>query len=196
MKESFGKIFWGFLLVLIEIHLIVVDILPDPLGYFYIYTGIQNLIQFDKKNAERARLLSIILIFFSLPAMFIQNSSIQQIGEFTPLNGWSIYMTILGFAKLILVYYIFKLMLSIGHVLERKSLIKRTQSVFRFYMIVILTNYVLQSFMINLSNDLLMGLIIFIIVGSLIVEITFLALLRTFRNTRDPVNQPPNLELL
>jgi hypothetical protein len=195
MKESFGKIFWGFLLVLIEIHLIVVDILPDPLGYFFICTGIQGLLHYDKKYAEKARLLSLLLIFGSLPAMFIQNSSIHQMGEFAPMDGWSIYMNILGFAKFILVYYMFRLMISVGQELERKSLIKRTQSVFRFYMIVMLINLALQSFMMNLYSDLLLGVIIFMIASSLIMEITFLVLLRTFRNTREPATPSPNIEM-
>lgn len=195
MRESFGKIFWGFLLVLLEIHLIVVDILPDPLGYFYIYTGIQSLVKYDKENAEKARLLSILLIFVSLPAMFFQNTSINQMGEFAPMNGWSIYMIILGFAKFILVYYIFKLMVSISEELGRKSLKQRTQSVFRFYTIVMLIHFLLQSFLINLYSDLLLGVIILLVVSSLIVEITFLVLLRTFRNLRDPVNPSSNLEM-
>ncbi|WP_272914196.1 hypothetical protein [Bacillus dakarensis] len=36
MDQAFNRIFWGYLFVWIEIHLFVVDLLPDPIGYWLI----------------------------------------------------------------------------------------------------------------------------------------------------------------
>ncbi|MCH4887929.1 hypothetical protein EZV73_10110 [Acidaminobacter sp. JC074] len=47
MTSIYKKIFTGFLLVLFDINLGVIDILPDPLGFFFILTG---LMMFNKKE--------------------------------------------------------------------------------------------------------------------------------------------------
>ncbi|WP_404332506.1 hypothetical protein [Mesobacillus maritimus] len=43
LYEGFRKIFWGFILVFLEIHLLIIDILPDPIGYYLIFSGINLL---------------------------------------------------------------------------------------------------------------------------------------------------------
>jgi hypothetical protein len=190
MRESFHKLFWGFLLVLIEIHLIVIDVLPDPLGYFFIYSGVQILSKTMTIN-KKAENLSLALIFISLPTMFVQNNPVNELGSVALLNGWSIYMTALGIAKLVLVYFIFKLMLYIVKDRRPRSLFNSTNSVFRVYMIVMLFNSLVQSFWMNMSGDLLISFTIFILISSIIVEVMFLVKLRQFMKIKDDAGQIP-----
>lgn len=184
MKESFNKIFWGFLLVLIEIHLIVVDVLPDPLGYFFIYVGVQALAKHNTVG-RKAEYISLILIIVSIPTIFIQNSSINGLGHVNPFNMWSIYMIVMGLCKLVLVFYVFKLMLAFAKEHDNLYLVKRTISTFKIYLVVMLLNQFLQSFVMNLTSEAVTVLTIIMLISSLVLEITFLVLLRKFRDIED-----------
>lgn len=184
MKESFGKLFWGFFLVLIEIHLIVVDVLPDPLGYLFIYMGVHSLGK-NMTDSTKAEYLSLALLFLSIPTLFIQNQQLNEFPYGMSLNGWSIYLIVIGFLKLILVFYVLKLMVTIAQERDEETLINRTTSVFRIYMIVLLINSLSNSFFMNMTNNFLVPFMIFMMISSLIMEITFLLLLRRFRKIED-----------
>jgi hypothetical protein len=97
----------------------------------------------------------------------------------------AIYMLAIVIIKLVLVFFVFKLMLSIGRERGDETLIKRTSSTFRIYMYVMLISSFLQTFFININGDFLMGLMILMIVSSMIMEITFLVLLRRYRKLDD-----------
>ncbi|MCM3651395.1 hypothetical protein [Metabacillus litoralis] len=115
MNQAFNRIFWGYLFVLIEIHIIVIDILADPVGYYLIFSGITMLLK-NFPIAHKARKLSFALIFISIPSVFIQqNAGINQLEQLSFLSGWSLYMIVLDLVKLILVFYIFQLIMTIVH---------------------------------------------------------------------------------
>jgi hypothetical protein len=191
MKESFGKLFWGFFLVLIEIHLIVVDVLPDPLGYLFIYMGVHSLGK-NMSASTKAEYLSLALLFLSIPTLFIQNQQLNEFAYGMTLNGWSIYLIIIGFLKLILVFYVLKVMVAIAQERGEVALFKRTNSVFRIYMIVMLISSLSHSFFMNMTNNFLVPFMIFMMISSLIMEITFLVLIRRFKKIEDapPENNP------
>lgn len=184
MKNNFSKIFWGFILVLVEFHFVAIDVLPDPLGYFFIYVGVHAL---SKNHAigKKASFLALLLVFISLPTIFIQNSQVSEVGHSAPFDMLAIYMLAIGLIKLVLVLFVFKLMISICDERGNEALAKRTSSTFRIYMIVMLISSFLQTFFINISGDFLMGLMILLIISSMIMEITFLVLLRKFRKLDD-----------
>ncbi|HYK71965.1 MAG TPA: hypothetical protein VEV44_02375, partial [Pseudoneobacillus sp.] len=134
---------------------------------------------------------SLILIILSIPTIFIQNSSINEIELVNPLNVWSIYMIFIGLCKLILVFFVFKLMLEIANENEDLNLIKRTTITFNIYIVVMLFNQIVQSFMMNMTRDILTALTLFMLISSFILEITFLVLLRKFRNMENRNNGNP-----
>lgn len=66
MKVGFNRIFWGLLFVLFDIRINSIDLfLPDFVGYILIASGLGLLAPHDKWF-RRARVLAIIMIFFSL----------------------------------------------------------------------------------------------------------------------------------
>lgn len=66
MKVGFNRIFWGLLFVVLDIRIDSIDLfLPDFVGYILIASGLGLLAPHDKWF-RRARVMAIIMIFFSL----------------------------------------------------------------------------------------------------------------------------------
>lgn len=66
MRAGFLRIFWGLLLVVLDIRMDSIDIfLPDFVGYILIVSGLTALAPHDKWF-RRARLIAFIMIFVSL----------------------------------------------------------------------------------------------------------------------------------
>ncbi|WP_174731562.1 hypothetical protein [Mesobacillus harenae] len=196
MRNSFSKLFWGFILVLIEIHLIVVDILPDPLGYLLIFWGVQSAATEDPAG-KKAKTLALILMFVSLPTIFIQqNQTANEFGQLAPIDGWAFYMHAIGLLKLVLVFFVFKMMISIVKERGESDLVSRTSTTLLVYMIVMLCNSFLQTFTMNMGSNMLLGLIFIIVSSSMIMEIVFLVLLRRFMKIQDePDNESHSIEI-
>ncbi|MGP4081251.1 hypothetical protein ACTWQL_15190 [Pseudalkalibacillus sp. R45] len=179
MKESFTKIFTGFLLVFLEIHIVAFDILPDPLGYFLIYLGLER-ISSEYKVGNLSRIFAMILFALSLPTVFIQQTN-NEITGLTANDGWPIYMSALGIGKLILVFYVFQVMLQLARHYGDEAIFKRTQLTFKVYIIAMLIVTSVEPFLMNLGTNIGIGIGILLIVVSLIMEIVFLVLLHKFR---------------
>jgi hypothetical protein len=66
MKVGFKRIFWGLLFVVLDVRINSIDLfLPDFVGYILIVSGLGLLAPHDKWF-RRARVMAIIMIFFSL----------------------------------------------------------------------------------------------------------------------------------
>ena len=76
----FKKLFWGFLFVFLEIH-IIIDILPDPIGYFMIFSGLILLLKNipDSKPGKHAMRWAQALIILSIPSVFLSQNEINQL---------------------------------------------------------------------------------------------------------------------
>lgn len=177
MNPAFKKIFWGFIFVLIEIH-IFIDFLPEPVGYFLIFSG-ASLLAEDFKMGHIAKNLSIVLLIFSIPSVFIQNNV-----EFPIVSLWYIYFLMMQLGKIILVFYIFKLIMEFVKEHGDKRIIERSSKTFTIYLITMLTLQIMHSFLINFSNDAAVALTVFSIVVALIMEIVFLVLIRAVGKQR------------
>lgn len=181
MSEAFGKIFWGYLLVLFEIHIFVIDILPEPVGYYLIFSGIRLLLQ-DFPVGKKATNIALALIFISIPTVFVQqNTGIDQLGQLPFLSGWPLYMTVLGVIKLILVFYIFQLIMTIVQKHRDFYLVNRSTKTFYTYIIVMVLTLIVHSFSINFSMDQFMVITVISIAVGFIMEIVFLVLLKRMR---------------
>lgn len=181
MSEAFKKIFWGYLVVLIEIHFLVIDIFPDPLGYYLIFSGISMLLN-DFPIGSKAKNMALVLIFISIPTVFIeQNAGADQLGQIPFLSGWPLYMTVYGVLKLILVFYIFQLIMAIVREHGDFALTDRSTKTFYTYMIVMILTMIVHSFSINFSTDQFLVVTIISLVVGFIMEIVFLVLLRKMR---------------
>ncbi len=179
MKQVFTKMFLGFLFVLVEIHIIAFDILPDPLGYFFIYLALEKIWS-EYKMRNRSRLVAIILFAFSLPTIFVQQSNDDITGAITS-DGWQLYMSALGIGKLILVFYVFQIMIKLAQKFGDEETLKKTEKTSKVYIIAMLIVSCMQPFLMNLDSDIGTGAGLVLIGVGLIMDIVLLILLFRFR---------------
>ncbi|MFC0189547.1 hypothetical protein ACFFJY_14680 [Fictibacillus aquaticus] len=173
MSAGFHKIFWGFLLVFLKIHIVNVDILPDPLGYFLIFQGIKILLMDGSGDGKRAKWIAAGLIFLSIPSVFMWNNAGEQ-----PAMLVQLYGTALSLLKLVLVFHVFRMVLEIAIRHGQSELKKRVASTFNTYMAVLLPVTIAESFLMNMSGDWLTAVSIVLIIAAVVMEIVFLVLLR------------------
>ncbi|MBY0098593.1 hypothetical protein [Mesobacillus maritimus] len=178
LYEGFRKIFWGFILVFVEIHLMVIDILPDPIGYYLIFSGVHlvnNYFGFNNKGKH----VALGLVFLSLPTLFIQNQSVIQ------MSASSIYLSLIGILNLVLAFYLFQLMVSISKQREDNPLHQRTTTTFIIYMVTMFFLTFLEAFSINMTEGTMMWFIVFSAIFGLVINIFFLALLLKYSKLSD-----------
>lgn len=184
LYDGFRKIFWGFILVFLEIHIIAIDILPDPVGYYLILSGL-NLLKSRYHLDVKANYVAILLVLVSIPTVFLQNNAMNQLGSASLITGWSIYMSVIGILNLVLAYFIFQVMISIATKREDDYLQRRTTNTFKAYMIIMLLITFFESFAMNMTRDLLMGYVTISAIFGLIMNITFLVLISRFSKVDD-----------
>ena len=172
MKTALNLLFWGYFLVLLRFE-IVIDVLPDPLGYFLIALGSYRLHK-SYPVANRAGNLATMMIFISLPTVFV------DVGKAVDF-GWSTYAIALLFLKLMLVYFLFLILKCIAKDFGEKSLIERTNKVYTLYINLNLIMLAFTSFSMNLSVHFWDSVGFILMIVSLIMEIIFLVLIRTIR---------------
>lgn len=174
MRNGFKQLIIGFLFVLIKIH-IVVDLLPDFLGYIFIYNGIKQIATLSSQSYERLKVLSIILTVVSVPNFFLNDQIIQH-------SGWfSYYPICLSLLKVILVYFLFDLLRGVAKLLPSNEALLATNRMYTWYMSIILGILFFQSILMNISINIELSISIIIIVLDLIVEIAFLIYLRNMQ---------------
>jgi len=174
MRNGFKQLFIGFLLVFIKIH-IIVDLFPDFIGYIFIYNGIKQIATISSQSYESLKVLSIILVVVSLPNFFMSDQFIQQISWLT------YYPTLLSLLKVILVYFLFELLREVAKLLPSNSALLSTNRMFYWYMTVTLSSLFIQSFLMNVTMDVMLPASILLIFLYLIVEISFLVYLNNIR---------------
>ncbi|QUG43203.1 hypothetical protein KD050_08280 [Psychrobacillus sp. INOP01] len=174
MKQGFQQLFIGFLFVFLKIQ-IIVDILPDFIGYIFIYNGIKQISTLSNQSYDKLKTLCIVLAIISVPNFFLNDQMIQQI-------EWLIYYpSLLNLIKIVLVYYLFDLLRVVAKLLPTEEAIYRTNRIFSWYMVVTLSTLLTQSFLMNISMDISIQLMIIVIVASFIIEIAFLVYLRNIQ---------------
>ncbi|WP_010098766.1 hypothetical protein [Ornithinibacillus scapharcae] len=177
MGSAFRKIFWGYLLVFLEVHFIFIDVLPDPVGYFLIYSGVSSLVS-DYPIGNRAKNWALLLMILSIPSVFISQNDMNEVQY---LTAWSIYESIMGLLKIILVFYVFQLMLAISNRLAVTELNDWTRKFSTFYLVIMLGIQLFGWIGMNIPTDFLLTIVIILVIGSLVLEIMLLFLIHKYK---------------
>lgn len=181
--SAFTKIFWGFLLVFLDIRLFMpIDLFADPIGYFLIFSGVHLLVN-DFPIGRKAKYLSITLSILSIPTLFYDKVD-AGVGEYFSYLNW--YLSALGLAHYILIFFVFQLIVEIANRSKNENLIRRSSTTFIAFFIVTFVIYLWTTFAINLpmhSNWVISVSTLLLIIG-FIMGILFLTLLWSTRNVR------------
>lgn len=174
MRQGFQQLIIGFLFVFLKIQLIV-DILPDFIGYIFIYNGIKQIATLSTQSYGKLKVVCFVLTIISFPNFFLNDQMFQQI-------EWiKYYPSLLILGKIILVYYLFTLLHVVVKLLPTEEAFYRTNRMFSWYIIVTLGTLLTQSFLMNIPMDISITLMIIVNVTSFIIEISFLVYLRNIQ---------------
>ncbi|MEH7122630.1 hypothetical protein V7127_05195 [Bacillus sp. JJ1773] len=181
IPSSINKVFWGLILVLIDINIIIIDILPDFIGYFIIVSSLKQLLTYSS-HFSKARGLSICLALLSLVTIF-QGPPIPM-DEFS-LSNLSLFLMFIssvhGILHLFMVYYA---LLGFIEMAEQEGFMLFAKSAKKgmfIYVIGTFASLAAIPFFMNVNDSEGFLIIGFSIVTTIIMEIIILVLLRQFR---------------
>lgn len=184
MANSFNKLFWGFLIVILDFRINTFDIIIDTVGYFIVVSALSALSS-HSKSFEKAKHIAIVLALLSIPTIIELGTTINLDQGFVPtsmLIGTLLYGTILGLLHLIVAYEIFSGMLDLSRQLNFEKLSKRVKNKSRFYIIISFITLSLAPLVFNIGDSVGMYMVVGIGIASFIVELIFIFLIREFRN--------------
>jgi hypothetical protein len=64
-RAAFQKLFWGFLLIMLDIRIQGIDILPDVIGYYFFYSGMTMLAS-ESEHFQKGTSYAIIMMVLSV----------------------------------------------------------------------------------------------------------------------------------
>ena len=150
---AYNKLFWGFVFVFIRINIGNLDLLPNFIGYFLIYNGVNTLISQHRafNNARVPALLMCILsikdVYKARPQYFLDTSIITK-------NILWIFYDEIGF--IIMFYIVFCVVRAIYLLAEERELeelSKNAKNYWRAYFITASASSIINPFLLNLSKD-------------------------------------------
>ncbi|KAB2328541.1 hypothetical protein F7731_25295 [Cytobacillus depressus] len=186
---SINKIFWGLIIVLVDINIVYFDILPDFIGYIIIASGLSHL-QTYSPYFSKAKIFSIILTVFSLVTIF-QGPSIP-LEEFQPSKKIFliiVFSTILGLLHLALIYFIVRGLIEMAEQEGFIRLSEMAQKRLYIYIIGTLVPMAAYPFVLNVDDSEAFFIFVISIVITVIIEITILVLIRVFKNRFQVIDQ-------
>lgn len=179
--KGYKRLFWGMLIISFNINLGFINILPDFLGYNFIYSGLCTLSS-QHKLYEKGKIPAIILIFLTLkdiwhdPSSNILTSQIYNLGLITLLIG-----TVVIIIRIYLIYILCKSIYELCIERELIKLIDNIISSWRFYFVVSLLYLFYIPFSINLYSQVR---IIFVIIVGIIQTIAAICVELVFKDCK------------
>src|SRR5690554_4716551 len=160
MVAAFRKIFWGYLITLIDIHIIIFDFFPDPIGFWLIYSGISQITE-ELSVGKGAKFAAMAFIFTSVPTVFIrvETTPFSLSGSYQ-FSGWTIYLLIYHLLIIILIYYLFQVFIELTNKYKLENLQSSSITISAGYIFILLFGELLNSFSMNFNS--LIGLQIFV----------------------------------
>ena len=174
MKKGFKQLITGFLFIFLNIQ-IVVDLLPDFIGYIFIYNGIKQIANLSNQSYETLKKLCITLAILSVPNFFLNGQMMQQI------EWLKYYPSLLTLVNIVLVYYLFVLLRAVVTLLPTDEALYRTNRMFSWYMVVTLSTLFIQSFLMNIPLNMSFLLMIIVIIASFIIQVSLLVYLHNIQ---------------
>lgn len=178
MDELFKKILLGYLFIIFEIHIIFVDILPEPVGYYWIYMSLASLEKMYNLSNKGSK-VAILLTILSIPSMFIQRNNQGTDLLFNQFSNY--YQPILAIIGIVLTFFVFQAMMEVAKEKGSLEIQKTTKNIFYIYMIIMFLNEFFKPFAFNIQNETFgIALLISMLIGTA-VHIVFLFLVFRYR---------------
>lgn len=182
IPASINKIFWGLMFVLIDINIVIIDVLPDIIGYFIVVSGLTQL-QFHSAYFSKAKVLAVILALASLVLLFLNPPIPMEEFRLSNIKLSSLLVsTTNSILHLFLIIYIVHGLMEMAEKAEFMMLAQSAKKGLIVYIIGILATLTVFPFVWNVNDSKGFSIITKCIVITVIMEIIILVLLRQFRS--------------
>lgn len=163
-ESGYNKIFIGMLLIIFDINLGFINILPDFIGYMFIYAGLSILTP-QNKFFEKGKMPALILVLLTIKSIIHYPNNNILLGKIHDVR--LIPMIIEATVAVINLYLIYIISKGIYELCKERGLgeyEKSIESRFKFYFIVSLITIFYIPFSINLPSDFRMFMIVVLII--------------------------------
>ena len=175
---GYKRLFWGMVFIIFDIYLGYINILPDFIGYIFIYSAL-NILEIQQSMYKKAKIATILLIILTIknlwqdPGNNIFSGGFYNLGTGTLLLG-----TVVTILKLYIFYILCLGIYELSKGRELDSLKESTEGCWKFYFWVSLASLSCTPFFLNLNIDLKLGIIIIVGIFQVIAGIRLALLFR------------------
>ena len=163
--KGYKRLFWAMVIISFNINIGFINILPDFIGYIFIYSSL-CILSSQHKLYEKGKIPTVILILLTLKDIWNDPSSNILAGE---IYNVGILTLIIGSIVIIIkIYLIWILCTGVYELCKERGLnelLESSRSSMKFYLVISLIYLFYASFSINIYSDV--RTIILIIVGSI-----------------------------
>ncbi|MBS4209566.1 hypothetical protein [Bacillus sp. FJAT-50079] len=178
MPKVINRIFWGLMLVLLDINIVFIDLLPDFIGYLLIASALGELQPFSKAFLK-AKVTAFLLAILAIPYLLVPQINILE--EIQPSLGIMLTNTIYHLLHIVFIFYLLHGFIDLAKNRKLPWMEKKTNSRGTFYMIVSLASATAVNFIFNVADTTIYFLLITTSIATFIAEISLLVLIRDFR---------------
>ncbi len=108
-RSAFRKLFWGFLLVMLDFRIQGIDILPDIIGYYFFYSGML-LLKDQSPHFQQGSNFSVLMMILSVFTFY--EAPVNSTGVIDPTPGSGALALGLAIVSIVLsvltVYHLFR----------------------------------------------------------------------------------------
>lgn len=164
-SSAYNRIFWGYLLVLLDLRIQTLDIIPDFIGFMMIFVALGTLAA-QHEDYGQARPFALILIFFSLVELFqLPQTNLLQ----TPLSAQNTVLLMIGqvaaIVQLFMVYRICRAVAALAAVQGLPDLEGKAKARWRFFFGITAVILAATPFMLNLTDEWKILFLVLVILG-------------------------------
>lgn len=134
-ESGYDRIFWGMIFILFDINLGYINILPNFIGYGFIYSGLSILVT-QHKIFEKGKMLATILTLLTLKDIFHNTSNTSLVGGIN-LGYFSVLIgSLVSIINLYLIYIISKGIYELCEKRGLEELRERIKDCWKFYFVI------------------------------------------------------------
>ncbi|MCB2307466.1 hypothetical protein LGL08_15615 [Clostridium estertheticum] len=175
--RGYKRLFWGMLFIIFDINLGSINIMPDFIGYIFIYSGLNVLVS-QHKGYEKAKVPAVTLILLTLKDVVYNSNNNILSGQVYSLGLITIVSaTVVTIIKLYLIYVLCETIYEICKERGLNELMESARGSCKFYSVISLLYMVYYPLSINLHLDLKIIIIFILVIIQIIASISVASLL-------------------
>lgn len=189
MRRNLNKIFWGLIFISFNIN-IPIDIIPDIIGYFLIFNGLNKIVgdsEIEESIKEAfSKGVAPALIMIGVEVVEIVMAMNQNHLDTTYNHIYIAIISIVSIAHIVLIFSIINGMYEIAKISQAHGIMEKIKHAFYTYGVLWLLSAVIRPLTLNINrvyDTLTMdGILIIVSIVLFISQIYIIMKVRVFRN--------------